>query len=132
MNKLALSALTLTLVLSSCSLLQKTETLGVREDAALGQYLTAPNGMTLYLFTKDTAGVSTCYAQCAVNWPPLLATTLPKLPAGATGKLTLTPRTDGTQQVTYNNMPLYYWIKDAKAGDTTGQNVGGVWFVVKP
>ena len=33
---------------------------------------------------------------------------------------------------TYNGMPLYYWVKDLKPGDTTGQNVGKVWFIVNP
>jgi predicted lipoprotein with Yx(FWY)xxD motif len=39
-------------------------------------------------------------------------------------------RDDGTVQVTYNDLPLYYFANDAKPGDTVGQNVGGVWFVV--
>ena len=39
---------------------------------------------------------------------------------------------DGTMIVTYNGMPLYYWVNDKAAGDVTGQNVGGVWFVVSP
>ena len=34
--------------------------------------------------------------------------------------------------VTYNHMPLYYWAKDAKPGDTTGQAVGKVWYGLKP
>lgn len=135
MNKRVLSALTLSALLSSCTMLGLGGSLGAGQDATLGQYLTGPNGMTLYLFTKDTPGVSNCYDQCAVNWPPLYSYyvgALPKLPAGATGKLSLVTRKDGTQQVAYNDMPLYYWIKDKKPGDTTGQNVGGVWFVVKP
>jgi len=43
-----------------------------------------------------------------------------------------TTRKDGKLQVTYNGWPLYYWIKDVKAGDTSGQDVGGVWFLVSP
>ena len=39
---------------------------------------------------------------------------------------------DGTKIVTYNGMPLYYWVKDMKPGDTTGQGVGSVWYVVSP
>ena len=31
----------------------------------------------------------------------------------------------------YKGMPLYYWVKDDKPGDTTGDGVGGVWHVVK-
>jgi predicted lipoprotein with Yx(FWY)xxD motif len=36
------------------------------------------------------------------------------------------------EDVTYNKVPLYYWAKDTKAGETTGQGVGSVWFVVAP
>jgi len=39
---------------------------------------------------------------------------------------------DGSEIVTYNKMPLYYWVKDVKPGDTTGEGVGDIWFVVSP
>jgi len=35
------------------------------------------------------------------------------------------PRADGSIQVTYVGLPLYYWVKDTKAGDVTGNGVGG-------
>jgi hypothetical protein len=35
-------------------------------------------------------------------------------------------------QMTYNDIPLYYWINDANPGDTTGQEVGDVWYIVPP
>jgi hypothetical protein len=38
-------------------------------------------------------------------------------------------RADGTVQVTYNHMPLYYFAGDSAAGDTKGQGTLGVWFV---
>ena len=31
-----------------------------------------------------------------------------------------------------NLIQLYYFFKDAKVGDTNGQGVGGVWFVIDP
>ena len=31
----------------------------------------------------------------------------------------------------YDGMPLYYWVKDKKPGDVTGDGVGSVWHVVK-
>ncbi|MGF1616607.1 MAG: hypothetical protein ACFCU2_02195 [Acidimicrobiia bacterium] len=37
---------------------------------------------------------------------------------------------DGSEQLTVNGMPLYRYIPDLNPGDTSGQNVGGVWFVV--
>ena len=122
------------LALLTCSALAATSTpvLGVTQDAKLGPILTANDGMTLYLFTKDTDGVSNCNDQCAKAWPPLMSTALPTLPKGATGKLSLLKRQDGSEQVAYNGKPLYLWVKDTKAGDTTGQGVGKVWYVVKP
>ena len=122
------------LALLTCSALADTTTpvLGITQDAKLGPVLTANSGMTLYLFTKDTDGVSNCNDQCAKAWPPLLSSTLPSLPKGATGKLSLVKRQDGSEQVAYNGEPLYFWVKDTKAGDTTGQGVGKVWYVVKP
>jgi predicted lipoprotein with Yx(FWY)xxD motif len=47
---------------------------------------------------------------------------------GVTGSLGTFTRADGTIQVTYNGLPLYYWVSDTKAGDTTGQGING--FVV--
>lgn len=106
-------------------------TIGTTNSPTLGQYLTGLNGMTLYVFTKDTAGNSTCTGSCATNWPPLVlaagATVAP--PTGATGKFATIARADGTMQVTYNDMPLYYFAGDSAAGDTTGQGKSGVWFV---
>lgn len=102
----------------------------VAETPELGQFLTDAEGMTLYLFTKDEPGKSNCYDQCAVNWPPFMADST-TLPEGVAGELTVVARDDGTEQLAYNGWPLYYWINDAAPGDTTGQGVGDVWFVVE-
>jgi len=105
----------------------------VGNDAKLGSFLMDDKGMSLYLYTKDTPNTSACYDKCATAWPPLLTT---GAPMGGTGvdatKLGTTTRTDGSVQVTYNGWPLYYFVKDVKPGDITGQNVGSVWFVVSP
>jgi predicted lipoprotein with Yx(FWY)xxD motif len=113
---------------------QGPATVQVAEHPALGKILTDGQGMTLYLFTKDAANVSNCYDQCAVTWPPLLvaAGAQPTAAEGVPGQLGVIERTDGSRQVTYNGQPLYFFIKDSKFGDTTGQGVGGVWFVVNP
>lgn len=85
--------------------------------------LTDANGMTLYTFDKDAAGVTNCYDKCAENWPPLIA----DASAAAEGDFTLVDRTDGTKMWAYKGMPLYLWVKDTKPGDTTGDMVGEVW-----
>jgi len=100
-------------------------------DNALGKILVDAKGVTLYGFTADTAGVSTCYDKCATNWPPLLASGDATVGAGLdAAKLTTVDRTDGTKQLKYGDWPLYYFAADAAAGDTNGQKVGDVWFVV--
>jgi len=83
------------------------------------------------LYTKDTPNTSTCYDKCATAWAPLLTNGAPVVGDGAdASKIGTTTRTDGSTQVTYNGWPLYYFAKDKQAGDTTGQSVGSVWFVV--
>jgi predicted lipoprotein with Yx(FWY)xxD motif len=99
---------------------------GAVKSADIGgkQVLTNTDGMTLYIWDKDAVGVSNCYDQCAVNWPPLL------VPASTevSGDWTLVDRNDSDMKiVAYKGWPLYLWIKDAKPGDTTGDGVGGTW-----
>jgi predicted lipoprotein with Yx(FWY)xxD motif len=92
-------------------------------DTSLGKVWVDANGMTLYTFDNDTAGVSTCYEQCAVKWPPYGVAE----GAMAEGEWTIVTRTDGTQMWAYDGHPLYTWINDKLPGDTTGDGVGGVW-----
>jgi predicted lipoprotein with Yx(FWY)xxD motif/uncharacterized cupredoxin-like copper-binding protein len=105
----------------------------VRQDPSLGPILTDSKGMTLYLYTKDTTpGESTCYDKCATNWPPFMASEPLSLPGNVEGTLSTITRTDGTTQVAYNDIPLYYFAKDTQPGDTMGEGVGDVWYVVHP
>lgn len=94
-----------------------------------GAVLANPAGMTLYVWDKDTAGSgkSACNDKCAVNWPPFTA----PADAKASGDYTVIARDDGAKQWAYKGRPLYLWIKDKAAGDTTGDNVGNSWHVVK-
>ncbi len=86
------------------------------------------NGMTLYTFKNDKKGVSNCYDDCAKNWPPFLADGNAK----AEGAYSLVSRKDGSKQWAKNGMPLYFWVKDMKQGDATGDGVKGVWDAARP
>ena len=100
---------------------------------ALGDIIVDGAGVTVYAFTPDTAGVSTCYEDCAAQWPPLLAEGSAAPTAGDgldAAKLTTVDRTDGTKQLKYGDWPLYYFAGDSVAGDTNGQGIGEKWFVV--
>ena len=127
-----LGSVLLLLILSVASALAQDAIVKVTNNPTLGNILTDSRGMTLYIFTKDTANVSNCYDKCAAAWPALMVSGGQSASGTiAGGTLGTIQRKDGSTQVTYNNMPLYYYAKDTKPGDTTGQNVGGVWFVVK-
>lgn len=104
----------------------------VVKNATLGDILVDQRGMTLYTYSKDTPGVSNCSGKCLAAWPALITNGAPVAGTGVTGKLGTITRDDGSTQVTYNDMPLYFYVTDTKPGDTTGQGVGGVWYVVAP
>ena len=97
---------------------------------ASGDMLTGSNGMTLYTFDKDPAGggKSVCNDACATNWPPLLAMS----GDAASGDYSIVTRDDGKKQWAVKGKPLYYWVKDQKSGDKTGDGVNNVWHVAKP
>ena len=97
-------------------------------ESAKGKVLAGENGMTLYTFKKDAKGVSNCNDDCAKNWPPLMAAS----DAKADGAYSIIDRKDGKKQWAKDGMPLYYWVKDKKAGDITGDGVGGNWELAKP
>ena len=86
------------------------------------------DGMTLYTFDKDDAGVSNCNGGCATQWPPLAAPN----DADEKGDYTVVTRADGSKMWAYKDEPLYLWIGDKRAGQTTGDGVGGVWHIAKP
>jgi len=100
----------------------------------LGTFLVGPNGNTLYLFEADTTAVPTCSGDCAKTWLPLTTSGQPVAGPGVKAALLSTSqRGDGTSQVVYNGHPLYSFIGDAKAGDTSGEGLncfGAAWDVV--
>ena len=102
--------------------------------SADGTYLTGKDGLTLYVFGKDTkdSGKSACNGGCATNWPPYEADQTDEIkPEGATGTLSIVTRDDGSKQLAYNGMPLYYFAGDKAAGDTNGKAISN-WSLAKP
>ena len=103
---------------------------------SLGNTIVNSSGHTLYLFRADHGTTSACYGQCATYWPPLLTTAKP-VAAGRVKESLLgtTKRKDGKLQVTYKGHPLYTFVQDAKAGQTTGEgsnNFGAKWYALAP
>jgi predicted lipoprotein with Yx(FWY)xxD motif len=114
------------LLLAACSSMMAAPAPATAADGVL----VGPNGMTLYTFDRDPmgAGKSMCNGACATNWPPLMA------PAGAAGSgdWSVVVRDDGARQWAYRGKPVYYWAKDAKAGDRTGDGFNNVWHLARP
>jgi predicted lipoprotein with Yx(FWY)xxD motif len=124
MKFLAIATLTAA-ILGGCASMDMTSPAKIADGA-----LTGPNGMTLYTFDKDTqnSGKSVCNGPCAANWPPLMAANTDK----ASGDYSVITRDDGTKQWALKGKPLYYWAKDSKPGDKTGDGVLTVWHTAKP
>lgn len=92
--------------------------------------LAGNNGMTLYTYSKDVvgSGKSVCNGMCATNWPPLLVDGNPAVSSG----YSIITRDDGKKQLAFNGMPLYFYAKDAKPGDKTGDGrAEGAWQIIK-
>jgi predicted lipoprotein with Yx(FWY)xxD motif len=152
MKRTAITALLLALALGACAAddAATTTTAGATTTAApdtttteaaaavgsvvlastdLGDILQDSGGRTLYLFNPDAQGDSTCYDDCADAWPAFVE-------EGSAGEgvdaslLGTTTRTDGAVQVTYNGWPLYYFSGDSAPGDTNGQALNDIWWVV--
>lgn len=100
-------------------------------ESPLGEILVDGSGRTLYLFTNDTDGMSTCDSVCAATWPPVPATAADgsTLDEALFGEVT---REDGPTQLTVAGHPVYLYAADVVAGDVSGQGSGGVWYVIDP
>ena len=102
----------------------------------LGRVLVDSKGHTLYLFMKDRNGKSACSAMCTQFWPPLLGKAHATLSAGSgvkTAWLSTTKRAGGKLQVTYRRHPLYLYVLDKRAGQTSGEGMsafGARWYAV--
>jgi predicted lipoprotein with Yx(FWY)xxD motif len=91
-----------------------------------GKIVVDGTGRTLYVYDLDTAkpSKSNCNGSCAATWPPLLAGTgTPQVSGDAASLVGTVTRSDGTKQVTLAGSPLYYFAKNAKAGDANGQKI---------
>jgi len=107
-------------------------------QGTLGEFLVDAQGMSLYRFLADTAGVSNCNGTCTQTWPPLPMMVGQSPVAGGDAQqnlMAVITRSDGSLQVSYNGAPLYTYAGDVNPGDTNGQAInsfGNVWYLVKP
>lgn len=120
------------LLLTGTIALAEHHAVKVAKKEGVGSFLVDTKGMTLYYFKKDTPGKSACEGDCVTRWPLYFREAVAVkdgLKAEDFGTIT---RADGQKQTTYKGMPLYYFAGDKAPGDTTGQGVRDVWYVVTP
>ncbi|HET7409633.1 MAG TPA: hypothetical protein VFJ13_05490 [Paracoccaceae bacterium] len=117
--------------------------LGSRDTEEYGVFIADDTGRPVYMFTTDEQGMgeedvaqSSCYDACAEAWPPVTSPVKPLAEDMANETLiSAFEREDGSNQVTYNGWPLYYFVKDQGSEMPTGQDVqgfGGEWYLLQP
>ena len=90
-------------------------------ESDLGTILVDGEGLTLYLFMPDAQGPSTCEGDCLAAWPALVGPATAGEGVDESLLATATRADDGSEQVTYNGWPLYYFAQDSAPGDVNGQ-----------
>ena len=98
----------------------------------VGSYLTDAKGMTLYWFKKDSPGKSACAGPCVEKWPIYFRDSVAAGEGTKPEDFGTITREDGKKQTTFRGDPLYYWVGDKAAGDTAGQGLNNVWYVIDP
>lgn len=123
----------------SASSAPSTSSTGTGADAgvattALGKIVVDGKGMTAYFFDKDIAnsGKSACTGQCAAIWPAITSKSATPSVTGVTGNVGTITGVAGDKQVTINGRPIYTYADDTAPGDTNGQGVSGIWYIVSP
>ncbi len=131
-KKFSIAVVALAVMLTALPAMADHHKAKIMTKDGLGAYMTDAKGMTLYFFTKDSAGKSVCLGDCLEKWPAYAADKV-EPQAGLEAKdFTTFKREDGKPQVLYKGFPLYYFFKDQKPGDTNGQGVNNVWYVINP
>ena len=98
----------------------------------VGSYLVDAKGMTLYWFKKDSPGKSACAGPCVEKWPIYFRDAVAAGEGTKPEDFGTITREDGKKQTTFRGYPLYYWVGDKAKGDTSGQGVNNVWYVIDP
>jgi len=112
----------------------RTQYGGPKMEKSPGQRVLADfKGMTVYVYGGDkVSGKSTCVGQCLRDWQPVAAPLMAPPQSNAAREWSVIRRDDGSPQWAYKGRPLYTFVKDAKAGDTKGDGIDGLWSAAKP
>ena len=113
--------------IDGCTVVEPLEEVTSENNILVGGKDSIKPGFSLYVFDNDLGtSSSSCNDGCAVNWPPLLLSD--DVPSGVANLSTII-RDDGSEQVTYDNRPLYFFIGDEAPGQTLGN--GELWHTIE-
>lgn len=99
----------------------------------VGRVIVNQVGQTLYHFAKDkrNSGKTACYGACTKIWIPYVTRARPRAMLHARASLLGTiKRRDGSTQVTYAGLPVYFYASDG-AAQLTGSgkmSFGARWY----
>lgn len=112
------------------SVFAQSAALEIAQSDTFGPHLVSADGRTVYATIEDADGQIGCLDACAAYWPVVESDDLPAAGAGLDADLfSIVERPDGTNQVAYAGMPLYFFQYDAP-GATRGQGSAGIWYLV--
>jgi predicted lipoprotein with Yx(FWY)xxD motif len=103
------------------------------DNPDLGAILVDKDGRSLYMFLDDAAGAekTKCWqGVCPDQWPAFDAEEVKAGFGVDNDAIDRFVRDDGKWQVTYKGYPLYYHAGD-DAGEVTGNEIDGKWFVAR-
>jgi predicted lipoprotein with Yx(FWY)xxD motif len=133
MKKMMMFLVVISILLLGVSVVMgKHHAIKIQEKEGIGKYLTDTEGKTLYWFKKDSPGKSACSGPCLEKWPIYYRETIAAPKGIKNEEFGTIIRKDGRKQTTFRGYPLYYWINDKQAGETNGQGVNNVWYVINP
>jgi predicted lipoprotein with Yx(FWY)xxD motif len=105
--------------------------------AFFGRKLVDGSGRTLYVFSLDPPGKSSCVGACARAWSPARSFGGKPQPGTDVGAPSVgnIQRPDGSEQITFNGHPVYYYSGDVSPGQSNGNGrseFGGLWSAQPP
>jgi len=133
MKRFAVALAVIVSAAAATSALGSAKTVVGTGHTSLGTVLVNAKGLTLYLYEGDSATHLGCTGGCLSSWIPVTGSASAR-PSAKAADLGSVKRGSGTQ-VTYDGHPLYTFVGDTKAGETSGEGLvlaGKKWYAVSP